>query len=116
MPDATKHTDIQDARTPEDALKIARTRAIEQMEDYARKAVAAASEGNEQLADACRANEDGLARTAAFLGDLLHELNENSQRAEFNHTNSGVAWCAAALHMLGEIDRRGSKGDSSAPV
>ena len=74
MNNTMKQTSMRDARTPEDALRIARARAIEQMEDYARKAVAAASEGNEQLADACKANEDGLARTAAFLRDLLHEL------------------------------------------
>ena len=79
MPDTTKHAEIQDARTPEDALRIARTRATEQMEAYARKADAAASEGNRQLSDACRANEDALTRTAAFLGDLLHELNEHNQ-------------------------------------
>ena len=49
------------------------------MEEYARKADAAASEGNEQLADACQANEDALTRTAAFLGELLHELNEQGR-------------------------------------
>ena len=78
MPDTTKQANIQDARTPEDALKIARARAAEQMEEYSRKSAAAASEGNEQLADACAANEDGLARTVMFLGNLLHELNEHS--------------------------------------
>ena len=75
MNDTTKETDIRDARSPEDALKIARARANEQMEEYARKADTAASEGNQQLADACQANEDGLTRAAAFLGELLHELN-----------------------------------------
>ena len=79
MNDTTKQANIRDARTPEDALTIARARANEQMEEYARKADAAASEGNRQLADACRANEDALTRTAAFLGDLLYELNECNQ-------------------------------------
>ena len=79
MPDTTKHADIRDARTPKQALEIARARAIEQMEEYARKADTAALEGNRQLSDACQANEDGLARTAAFLGELLHDLNERNR-------------------------------------
>ena len=79
MNDTTKQASMRDARTPEDALKIARTRATEQMEAYARKADAAALEGNQQLADACQTNQDALTRTAAFLGDLLHELNEQGR-------------------------------------
>ena len=66
---------MQDVRIPEDALKIARARAAEQMEEYARESAVAASDGNEQLADTYKANEDGLARTVMLLGDLLHKLD-----------------------------------------
>ena len=80
MSDTTKHTDITDARTPEQTLKIARARANEQMKEYARKADAAASEGNRQLAELWQESRDGMACTEVFLGDLLHELNKRNQQ------------------------------------
>ena len=79
MNDTTKHTDITKARTSEDALKIARARISEALDEYARKADAAACKGDMQMHESYGANEPGLERAWMLMGDLLHELNERNQ-------------------------------------
>ena len=69
-------TDITEARTPEQALKIARARAFKLMREYTRKTNTA---DNMQEVELWQDNRDGMAYTADFLGDLLHELNERNQ-------------------------------------
>ena len=79
MPGTTKHANIQDARTPEDALKIARARISDLSDEYARKADAAAWNGDMQMYESYAANEPGLERAWVLMGELLHELNEQGQ-------------------------------------
>jgi len=76
MIDAKPNTDITKARTPEQALKIARARANEQLEEYARKADTAAWEGDTQMYESYAAKMTGLEQASMLLGDLLHELNQ----------------------------------------
>ena len=79
MNDTTKQANIRDARTPEDALTIARARISEALDERARKADAAASEGDMQLHESHAAKEPGLEQAWMLMGELLHELNEHNQ-------------------------------------
>mgnify|MGYP006445555557 CR=1 FL=1 len=79
MNDTTKQTNMQDARTPEDALKIARARISDLMDEYVQKADAAAWDGDASLADFYGAKEPGLEQAWVLMGDLLYELNEQSR-------------------------------------
>ena len=69
-------TDITKARTPEQALKIARARISELSDEYARKAEAAAWDGDTQMHESHAENTAGLEKAWCLMGDLLHELNE----------------------------------------
>lgn len=73
------NTDITKARTPEQALKIARARISELSDEYVRKADAAAWDGDASMADFYGAKEPGLEQAWVLMGDLLHELNERNQ-------------------------------------
>ena len=75
MNDATKHANIRNARTPEDALKIARTRIRALSDECVRKADAAAWDGDASMADFYGAKEPGLEQAWCLMGDLLDELN-----------------------------------------
>ena len=79
MNDTTKQANMRDARTPEDALKIARARISDLSDEYARKADAAAWDGDMQMHEAHGSKTDGLEQAWMLMGDLLHELNEGSQ-------------------------------------
>ena len=73
------NTDIRAARTPEQALKIARARISELSDEYARKADNAAVKGDMQMHESHAGNEPGLEKAWCLIGDLLHELNERNQ-------------------------------------
>ena len=79
MNDTTKQANIRDARTPEDALTIARARISDLSDKYARKADAAAVEGDMQMHQSHAENTTGLEKAWMLMGDLLHELNEQGR-------------------------------------
>ena len=79
MNDTTKHTDIRAARSPEDALRIARACIRNLSDECARKADAAAWDGDASMADFYGAKEPGLEMAWMLMEDLLHELNEQSR-------------------------------------
>ena len=79
MPDTTKQADITEARTPKQALEIARARISEALDDYARKADAAAWDGDTQMHEAHGSKTDGLEQAWMLMGDLLHEINEQGR-------------------------------------
>mgnify|MGYP006434035685 CR=1 FL=1 len=77
MPGTTKQVNIRDARTPEQALTIARARISDLSDEYAQKADAAAVEGDMQMHESHAENTTGLEKAWMLLGDLLRELNEH---------------------------------------